>query len=66
GPSTGLPTKIEQSDLLHALYGAPGDAPKIVIAPSTIEECFHFMITARKLAEEFRMPVIVLSDANLA
>jgi len=66
GPSTGLPTKIEQSDLLHALYGAPGDAPKIVISPSTIEECFHVMTTARKLAEEFRIPVIVLSDANLA
>ena len=66
GPSTGLPTKIEQGDLLHALYGTPGDAPKIVISPSTIEECFHIMITARRLAEEFRMPVIVLSDANLA
>jgi 2-oxoglutarate ferredoxin oxidoreductase subunit alpha len=66
GPSTGLPTKIEQSDLLHALYGAPGDAPKVVMAPSTIEECFHIMSTARRLAEEFRMPVIVLSDANLA
>jgi 2-oxoglutarate ferredoxin oxidoreductase subunit alpha len=61
-----LPTKIEQGDLLHALYGTPGDAPKIVIAPSTIEECFHIMTTARKLAEDFRMPVIVLSDANLA
>jgi len=66
GPSTGLPTKIEQGDLLHAMYGSPGDSPKIVIAPSTIEECFHIMTTARKLAEEFRMPVIVLSDANLA
>ena len=66
GPSTGLPTKIEQSDLLHALYGAPGDAPKIVVAPGTIEECFHIMATARRLTEEFRMPVIVLSDANLA
>jgi 2-oxoglutarate ferredoxin oxidoreductase subunit alpha len=66
GPSTGLPTKIEQGDLLHALYATPGDAPKIVIAPSTIEECFQIMATARKLAEEFRMPVIVLSDANLA
>lgn len=66
GPSTGLPTKIEQGDLLHALYGTPGDAPKIVIAPSTIEECFHVMTTARKLAEEFRTLVIVLSDANLA
>jgi len=66
GPSTGLPTKIEQGDLLAALFGAPGDSPKVVIAPATIEECFHFMVTARKLAEEFRGPVIVLTDANLA
>ena len=66
GPSTGLPTKVEQSDLLAALYGQPGDAPHIVIAPSTIEECFHAMVTARRLAEAFRAVVIVLSDANLA
>ncbi len=66
GPSTGLPTKIEQGDLLAALYASPGDCPKIVIAPATIEECFHFMITACQLAEDFRSPVIVLSDANLA
>jgi 2-oxoglutarate ferredoxin oxidoreductase subunit alpha len=65
-PSTGLPTRVEQGDLMAAIYGAPGDAPKIVIAPSTIEECFHFMITARKLAEMFRGPVLVLTDANLA
>ncbi|NIM61752.1 MAG: 2-oxoacid:acceptor oxidoreductase subunit alpha [Acidobacteria bacterium] len=65
-PSTGLPTRVEQGDLLAAVHGEPGDAPKIVIAPSTIEECFHFVITARKLAEAFRGPVIVLSDANLA
>ena len=66
GPSTGLPTKVEQSDLLAALFGQPGDAPHIVIAPSTIEECFHVMVTARRLAETFRTVVIVLSDANLA
>lgn len=66
GPSTGLPTKVEQSDLLAVLYGQPGDAPKVVLAPSTIEECFHFVILARKIAESFRMPVILLSDANLA
>ena len=66
GPSTGLPTKVEQADLLAALYASPGDSPKIVIAPATIEECFHFIVTARKLAEEFRGPVMVLSDANLA
>ncbi len=66
GPSTGLPTKVEQGDLLAALYGQPGDTPKVVLAPATIEECFHFPILARKLAEEFRTPVIVLTDANLA
>ncbi|MEK8015767.1 MAG: 2-oxoacid:acceptor oxidoreductase subunit alpha [Candidatus Parabeggiatoa sp.] len=65
GPATGLPTKVEQGDLLASLYGEPGDAPKIVIAPATIEECLHFVIMARKLAETFRTPVIVLSDANL-
>jgi 2-oxoglutarate ferredoxin oxidoreductase subunit alpha len=65
-PSTGLPTRVEQGDLLAAVHGEPGDAPKIVIAPTTIEECFHFVITARKLAETFRGPVIVLTDANLA
>jgi 2-oxoglutarate/2-oxoacid ferredoxin oxidoreductase subunit alpha len=66
GPSTGLPTKVEQSDLLAVLFGQPGDAPKIVIAPATIEECFHSMITARRLAEAFRAVVFVLTDANLA
>ncbi len=66
GPSTGLPTKVEQGDLLAALYGAPGDSPKVVIAPATIEECFHFVVTARQLAEAFRTPVLVLTDANLA
>lgn len=66
GPSTGLPTKVEQSDLLAAIFGQPGDAPHVVIAPATIEECFHSMITARRLAEAFRMPVMVLTDANLA
>jgi 2-oxoglutarate ferredoxin oxidoreductase subunit alpha len=66
GPSTGLPTRVEQGELLASLFGSPGDAPKIVLAPSNIEECFHFVITARKLAETFRGPVIVLTDANLA
>ena len=66
GPSTGLPTKVEQGDLLAALYGQPGDTPKIVIAASTIEECFHFVILARKIAESFRTPVMILTDANLA
>ncbi|MDH5492328.1 MAG: 2-oxoacid:acceptor oxidoreductase subunit alpha [Myxococcales bacterium] len=66
GPSTGLPTRVEQGDLLASLYSATGDAPKIVLAASSIPECFHFMITARQLAETFRGPVIVLTDANLA
>ncbi len=66
GPSTGMPTKIEQGDLLAVLYGAAGDAPKIVIAPSTIEECFQFTIVARQIAEAFRTPVFLLSDSNLA
>lgn len=66
GPSTGLPTKVEQSDFLSSIYGQNGDAPRIVLAASTIEECFHFVILARKLAESFRTPVILLTDANLA
>ncbi|RMG46611.1 MAG: 2-oxoacid:acceptor oxidoreductase subunit alpha [Acidobacteria bacterium] len=66
GPSTGLPTRVEQGELLASLFGSPGDVPKVVIAPSSIEECFHFIITARTLAEKFRTPVIVLTDANLA
>jgi 2-oxoglutarate ferredoxin oxidoreductase subunit alpha len=66
GPSTGLPTKVEQGDLLASLYGQPGDVPKVVMAPSSIEECFETVITARKLAESFRTPVIVLTDANVA
>jgi 2-oxoglutarate ferredoxin oxidoreductase subunit alpha len=66
GPSTGLPTKVEQSDLLAALYGQPGDSPHVVLAPATIEDCFHCMVTARRIAEAFRCVVIVLTDANLA
>lgn len=66
GPSTGLPTKVEQGDLLSALYAQPGDAPRVVIAPATIEECFHVVVTARRIAEAFRTPVIILTDANLA
>ena len=66
GPSTGLPTKVEQSDLFAALFASPGDAPHVIVAPATIEECFHIMVTARRIAEGFRTVVMVLSDANLA
>ncbi len=66
GPSTGLPTKAEQGDLLSAMFGSHGDAPKVVIAPCGIEDCFYTMITARKIAETFNTVVVVLSDASLA
>jgi len=66
GPSTGQPTKAEQGDLLTAMFGSHGDAPKVVMAPATIEDCFYSVITARKIAESFNMVVVVLSDANLA
>jgi 2-oxoglutarate/2-oxoacid ferredoxin oxidoreductase subunit alpha len=66
GPSTGQPTKGEQSDLLTAVFGSHGDAPKVVMAVSSIEDCFYSMITARRIAEAFHMVVVVLTDANLA
>jgi 2-oxoglutarate ferredoxin oxidoreductase subunit alpha len=66
GPSTGQPTKMEQGDMLAACFGSHGDAPKVVIAASSIEDCFYSIITARKLAETFNMVVVVLSDASLA
>ncbi|HTQ01355.1 MAG TPA: 2-oxoacid:acceptor oxidoreductase subunit alpha [Casimicrobiaceae bacterium] len=66
GPSTGQPTKVEQGDLLTAIYGSHGDAPKVVMAAADIEDCFHSMITARKIAETFNMVVVVLTDASLA
>jgi 2-oxoglutarate ferredoxin oxidoreductase subunit alpha len=66
GPSTGQPTKAEQGDLLTAMYGSHGDAPKVVMAASTIEDCFYSVITARKIAETFNMVVVLLTDANLA
>ncbi|MCB1830616.1 MAG: 2-oxoacid:acceptor oxidoreductase family protein, partial [Gammaproteobacteria bacterium] len=66
GPSTGLPTKVEQGDLLASIFGEPGDAPKVVVAAATIEECLHFVVMSRRLAETFRTPVLLLTDANLA
>ena len=65
GPSTGQPTKVEQGDLLTTIFGSHGDAPKVVIAPATIEDCFYSVITARKIAETFNMVVAILSDASL-
>ncbi len=66
GPSTGLPTKVEQGDLLAAMFGSHGDAPKVVMAASSIEDCFYSVITARKIAESFHIPVVLLSDTSLA
>ena len=66
GPSTGQPTKTEQGDLLTTIYGSHGDAPKVVMAPATVEDCFYAIITARRIAELFNTVVVVLSDANLA
>ena len=66
GPSTGQPTKVEQGDALAAIFGSHGDAPKVVMAPCGIEDCFYSMITARKIAETFGMVVVVLSDASLS
>ena len=66
GPSTGQPTKAEQGDLLSACFGGHGDAPKVVMAASTIEDCFYSVIMARKIAETFNMVVMVLTDASLA
>ncbi|QZA33739.1 2-oxoacid:acceptor oxidoreductase subunit alpha [Hydrogenibacillus sp. N12] len=66
GPSTGLPTKQEHSDLNAAIYSTHGEIPKIVLAPSTVEECFYDMVEAFNLAEEYQVPVIVLTDLALA
>jgi len=66
GPSTGLPTKSEQSDLWQALWGSHGDAPRVVLAPADVEDCFHATVAAFNIAEESQLPVIVLSDQFIA
>lgn len=66
GPSTGLPTKTEQSDLNQALYGSHGDAPRIVIAPVSVEDCFFATVDAFNYAEQYQLPVILLTDQGLA
>lgn len=66
GPSTGLPTKQEQSDLNAMVYGTHGEIPKIVIAPASIEDCFYDMIEAFNLSEQYQVPVIVMTDLQLS
>ncbi len=66
GPSTGLPTKQEQSDLMAMVYGTHGEIPKVIIAPSTMEEAFYDTIQAFNIAEELQLPVILLTDLQLS
>ena len=66
GPSTGLPTKMEQADLNIALYGGHGEAPRIVLAPRSVEDCFYQTMQAFYLSETFQMPVILLADQSLS
>lgn len=62
GPSTGLPTKTSQADVMQAKYGSHGDYPSVAIAPSSVMECFTLTVKAFNLAEKFRVPVMILSD----
>ena len=66
GPSTGLPTKTEQSDLMQALYGRNGESPVVVIAASTPSDCFHYAFESARIALEHMTPVLLLSDSYLA
>ncbi|PKK82480.1 MAG: 2-oxoglutarate synthase subunit alpha [candidate division Zixibacteria bacterium HGW-Zixibacteria-1] len=65
GPSTGLPTKIGQADTMQAKWGTHGDYTAIVLAPSTVKECFEETVRAVNLSERFRTPVVVLTDEVL-
>jgi 2-oxoglutarate ferredoxin oxidoreductase subunit alpha len=66
GPSTGLPTKTEQSDLMQALFGRNGECPAVVIAASTPSDCFNFAFESARIALEHMTPVILLTDSSLA
>ena len=66
GPSTGMPTNIEQSDLNIACFGGHGDAPRVVIAPADVEDCFYTAIEAVSLARKYSVPVIILTDQGIA
>ncbi|TFE19804.1 2-oxoacid:acceptor oxidoreductase subunit alpha [Cohnella luojiensis] len=66
GPSTGLPTKQEQSDINALIYGTHGEIPKLVVAPSTIEECFYDMIEGFNISEQYQVPVIIATDLQLS
>jgi 2-oxoglutarate/2-oxoacid ferredoxin oxidoreductase subunit alpha len=66
GPSTGMPTNVEQSDLMQAIYGSHGDAPRVVLAPKNVEDCFYIALEAARIAREYSTPVLVLTDMGLA
>ncbi len=66
GPSTGLPTNVEQSDLFQAIYGGHGDSPRVVLAAQTVEDCFYIAIEAARIARKYSTPVFILSDTSLA
>jgi 2-oxoglutarate ferredoxin oxidoreductase subunit alpha len=66
GPSTGMPTNVEQSDLNIACFGSHGDAPRVVIAPANVEDCFYTAIEAVNIARKYSVPVIILSDQAIA
>ncbi len=66
GPSTGLPTNVEQSDLFQAIYGGHGDSPRVVLAAKTVEDCFYIALEAARIARKYSTPVFILSDTSLA
>ena len=66
GPSTGMPTNVEQSDLNIACFGGHGDSPRVVIAPSSVEDCFYTAIEAVNIARKYSTPVIILTDQAIA
>ena len=66
GPSTGLPTSVEQSDLMQAIYGSHGDTPRVVLAPKDVEDCFYIALEAARIAKQYSTPVIILSDQALS
>lgn len=66
GPSTGLPTQVEQSDLNLAVFGSHGDAPRVVLAPANVEECFYMAVEAVNIARKYNVPVFVLSDQAIS
>ena len=66
GPSTGMPTNVEQSDLNIACFGGHGDSPRVVLAPTSVEDCFYTAIEAVNIARKYSTPVIILSDQGIA